>query len=276
MSQEDGVFLVNGHEISPDGSQDVQVPVPVERSLLVQVNGQPVASLMSLVGMERELAVGFCVSEGLVASFDDILLVQYCHDEAILEAEEGSGAVVRLQVRPEGMRQSLQSVRRVRSGCGSIDLNLETLDLPVLPLEGTPRFSPPALLSMAQALRRMRGTYRRSGAVHGAGLFAQDGTAQVLAEDIGRHNALDKVLGAGLIRGLPLAQMAVLATGRASHEVVTKVLRLGVPLVGTLSAPTSLAIELAAQGRCTVIGRLRRKRFIVYAWPERISPIGQV
>jgi len=131
-------------------------------------------------------------------------------------------------------------------------------------------------LSMAQALRRMRGTYRRSGAVHGAGLFAQDGTAQVLAEDIGRHNALDKVLGAGLIRGLPLAQMAVLATGRASHEVVTKVLRLGVPLVGTLSAPTSLAIELAAQGRCTVIGRLRRKRFIVYAWPERISPIGQV
>jgi FdhD protein len=221
--------------------------------------------------MERELAVGFCVSEGLVSSFSDILLVQYCHDEALFEAEQGKGAVVRLQVRPEGVRESLQSVRRVRSGCGSVELNLETLDLPILPLEGTPRFPPPALLAMARTLRRMRGTYQRSGAVHEAGLFSADGTAQMLAEDIGRHNAMDKVLGAGLIRGLPLAQMAVLATGRASHEVVTKALRLGVPLVGTLSAPTSLAIELATQGRCTVIGRLRRELFIVYTWPERID-----
>jgi len=271
MSQAPNVVRVDGHEISPCGSQAVQVPVPVERSLLVQINGRPAASLMSLPGMERELAVGFCVSEGLVASFSDILLVQYCRDEAFLDEESGPGAVVRLQVRPEGVRESLQSVRRVRSGCGSVEINLETLALPQLPLAGVPRVSAEAILAMARALRRMPGTYRQSGGVHGAGLFALDGTAQALAEDIGRHNAMDKVMGAGLIHGLPLARMAVLATGRASHEVVAKALRLGVPLVGTLSVPTSLAIELAVQGQCTVIGRLRRDHFIVYACAERIA-----
>jgi FdhD protein len=271
MSQDGGVLQVNASEISLDGSQDLQVSVPVERSLVIEVNGRPVASLMSLPGMERELAVGFCLSEGLVSSFGDVLLAQYCHDEAFLDAEHVQGAVVRLQVRPEGLRESPQSVRRVRSGCGSVELNLETLALPVLPLESVTSFSPQAIWDMARALRGMRGAYRRSGAVHGAGLFAQDGTTQALAEDIGRHNAVDKVLGAALIRGLLLERSALLATGRAGHEVVAKALRLHVPLVGTLSAPTSLAIELATEGRCTVIGRLRRERFIVYTWPERIG-----
>lgn len=271
MSQVQDTLLVNGREISPNGYQDLQVPVPVERSLLVQVNDQPVASLLSLPGMERELAVGFCLSEGLVASFRDVLLVQYCRDEELLDADNAQGAVVRLQVRPEGVRESLQSVRRVRSGCGSVELNLESLDLPQLTLEDEPRFAPEAVWRMARALRGMEGTYRRSGGVHSAGLFSSDGAAQFLTEDIGRHNAMDKALGAALMRGLPLAQMAVLATGRASHEVVAKALRLRVPLVGTLSAPTSLAIGLAAQGRCTLIGRLRRERFVVYSCPERIA-----
>ena len=271
MTPTSDILLVEAHEVAPAGIQAVQVPVPVERALLIQLNGRPVASLLSLPGMERELAIGFCLSEGLVASSGDILLAQYCRDEELLALDNVQGAVVRLQVRPEGVRESLESVRRVRSGCGSVELNLESLALPQLSLEGTPHFAPAAILTMARALRGMAGTYRRSGGVHSAGLFAPDGTAHFLAEDIGRHNAMDKVLGAAAIRGLPLAQMAILATGRASHEFVAKALRLRIPLVGTLSAPTSLAIELATQGHCTVVGRLRRERFVVYTCPERIA-----
>jgi FdhD protein len=124
---------------------------------------------------------------------------------------------------------------------------------------------------MARTLRRSPPLYRQAGAVHAAGLFDPTGDSLVLAEDIGRHNAVDKVLGAALLRGLPLSDKVLLTTGRASHELVVKALRLGVPVAGSLSAPTSLALELAQQGRCTLVGRLRRERFVVYTCPERIG-----
>ncbi|MGB9724701.1 MAG: formate dehydrogenase accessory sulfurtransferase FdhD [Chloroflexia bacterium] len=257
-------------QVRPEGAGAVETAVPVERPLTVEVNGRPVAVLMSLPGWERELAVGFCLSEGWVASFPDILVVHYCRDEPA-RPSESPGAVVRLQVRPKGVRETARGLRRVLSGCGSVEVDLEALELPALPGDEAPWLPPEAILRMAAHLRTLPGVYRRAGAVHGAGLYAADGTPLVAAEDIGRHNALDKVLGAALIRGLRLSDRVVLTTGRASHEMVAKALRLGVPVVGSLSAPTSLAVALAERGRCTLIGRLRRETFLIYAGAGRIQ-----
>jgi FdhD protein len=254
-------------QVRPEGAGAVKTAVPVEQPLTVEVNGRPVAVLLALPGLERELAVGFCLSEGLVASFRDVLLVHYCRDEP---PGERTGPVVRLQVRPEGVRDAAP-VRRVLSGCGSVEVDLGALELRALPGDEAPWLRPQAVLQMAAHLRKLPGVYRRSGAVHGAGLYAADGTPLAEAEDIGRHNALDKVLGAALMRGLDLSRCVALTTGRASHEMVAKALRLGVPVVGSFSAPTSLAVELAERGRCTLIGRIRRQTFLVYAGAGRIG-----
>ncbi len=259
-------------EVRPGGAVPVEVAVPVERPLTVEVNGRPVATLMCLPGLERELAVGFCLSEGLVASFDDILVVHYCREEESLQLAENQRSVVRLQVRPAGVRGEGRGLRRVLSGCGSVEVDLEALELAALPPEEAPWLRAEAVWRMAAQLRAIPGVYRRTGGVHGAGLYAADGTALVLAEDLGRHNAMDKVLGAAQMRGLLPAGRVVLTTGRASHEMVAKALRLAVPVVGSLSAPTSLAIDLAERGRCTLLGRLRRQSFLVYAAAGRLLP----
>ncbi len=271
MANEDrAVFSLQGLVVRPGGCEPAEATVPVERALVIQVNGQPVATLMSLPGLERELAVGFCLSEGLVASWNDVLLVQYCRDEEGLPAEEGGGAVVRLRVRPEGLRGQDRGMRWVLSGCGGVEVNLEGLELAPLPAEGAAWLSPEALWSMAGHLRGLEGMYQRTGAVHGAGLFSAEGTPLVLAEDIGRHNAIDKVLGTAAIHGLLSSNLILLTTGRASHEMVAKALRLQVPVVGSFSAATSLAIELAERGACTLLGRLRRQSFLIYTHPWRI------
>lgn len=261
----------NSLEIRGSVRQVVEVDLPVELPLVVELNERNVATLMALPGMERELAVGFCLSEGLVVSFADILLVQYCRDEVAALPGRDGGVVVRVRARPEGTRQADRGERLVLSGCGSVSVSLEGLDLHSLPSDGGPVVPAARLLEMARLLRQSQGTYRRTGGVHAAGLFGLDGTLRVLAEDIGRHNAVDKALGWAAMRGVGLSAAVLLSTGRASHEIVTKALRLGVPIVGSLSVPTSLAVQLAEQGGCTLIGRLRRDGLIVYGHAERIA-----
>lgn len=268
MSAE-AAYIAHGHELRPRGRWPRAVEVPVEFALGVQVNGRLVATLMALPGMERELAVGFCLSEGIVASFADILLVQYCRDEVGMTA--GAGAVVRLQARPEAVGRPDLEAARVLSGCGSMEIDLAALSLPPLPAPTTPLVHPQALWAMGRALRRLPGVYRRTGGVHAAALFAADGVMQVAAEDVGRHNAVDKVLGAAAMRALALEDKVLLTTGRASHEIVAKALRLRLPVIGSFSSATSLAVQLAAAGRCTLLGRLRGERCVLYAWPERIA-----
>jgi FdhD protein len=243
----------------------------VELALTVEVNGRPVATLMALPGMERELAVGFCLSSGLIASFADILLVHYCRDDPALVTPLGRGAVARLQARPAAVRDQGAGTQLVLSGCGSVELNLQALDLAPLPLPSGPLVPPAALGDMATRLRRYPGTYRRTGGIHAAALFAPTGDLVAVAEDVGRHNAQDKVLGAAVLRDQPLEDKVLLTTGRASHEMVTKALRMGVPVVGSFSVATSLAVQLAAEGHCTLLGRLRRERFLVYTHPERVG-----
>jgi FdhD protein len=270
MSDLPAVLSKKVQEVQVGSRENVEVSFPAEIPLTVELNGRSVATLMVLPGMEKAVAVGFCLSEGLITSFHDVLLVHYCRDEESDLPLHVQGRVVRLQARPEAVRDRGDGVRLVLSGCGSAAMDLKSLDLPQIPLEG-PVVSPEALWQIARTLRRSQGTYRQSGAVHAAGLFDPHGETLILAEDIGRHNAVDKVLGAALIQGIPLEDKILLGTGRASHDIVSKGLRLRVPLVVSFSAPTSLAVALAEQGGCTLIGRLRQSRFLIYSHPHRIA-----
>lgn len=266
MSERGPFRLWEGWEAGDAERRALEIALPAEVALTVELNGQVQAVLMALPGMERELAVGFCLSEGLVASFADIFLVHFCQDEG-----ESGGATVRIQARPEAVAPVGTGRRLVLSGCGSVEMNRASLGLPALPPPAGPLLEAAAVREMARHLRRHPGLYRKSGGVHAAALFSFRGEIAVVAEDIGRHNAVDKALGAAVMRRLSPADHVLLMTGRASHEVVAKALRLGVPIVGSLSVATSLAVELAREGNCTLLGRLARERFLLYTHPERIA-----
>lgn len=253
--------------LSPGKRAPTESLLPVEVPVTVYLNGRPLATLMALPGRERELAIGFCLGTGAVASFGDIHLVRYCPDEGIADA----GRVVEVQARPEAVRLEGFEHRLVSAGCGGLDVRALDAELPRLGEPSGAIVEADRLREMALRLRRGSTLYRTAGAVHVAALFGPDGALRGWAEDIGRHNAADKAVGSALLRGVPLEDAVLLATGRASHELVAKARRLGIPIVGVLSAPTSLAVHLAHEGRCTLVGRFRGAGLVVYSWPERIG-----
>lgn len=253
--------------VSPETRIPAESLLPVEVPVTLYLNGRLLATLMALPGRERELAIGFCLGSGAVASFADIHLVQYCPDETMVD----SGRAVRIQARPEAVCLQGPEHRLVLAGCGGLDLRSMEAQLPRLSEPQGVLVGADRLREMARRLRRESALYRTAGAVHVAALFGVDGTLRGWAEDIGRHNAADKAVGDALLRGEQLGDTVLLTTGRASHELVVKARRLGIPIVGVLSAPTSLAVRLAVDGRCTLVGRFRSSGFVIYSWPERIG-----
>lgn len=266
--------------VTPHGDQGVTVEVVREEPLALEINGREVAILMRLPGQEKELAVGFCLSEGLLSDFRAIYLVHHCGqgapDPLALGGEEDRGGTLssrnRVQIRAEAAavqhNGGLSAVRLIRSGCGAVDVAEIKDELPTINSELTVRAD--VLLKLNALMRQHQTTYRLSGGVHAVALFEADGRLVTLQEDIGRHNAVDKALGYCLLRDIPLSDKVLLSTGRASYELVSKAARLGVPIVASVSAATSLAVQLAQESRCTLIGYLRGKRMNVYAHPWRI------
>jgi FdhD protein len=131
---------------------------------------------------------------------------------------------------------------------------------------------PSRLIQLPALLRSAQRIFGRTGGLHAAGLFDADGTLRLLREDIGRHNAVDKVLGDSLIRGeMPLRERLLLVSGRGGFEIVQKALVAGVPILASVSAPSSLAVQMARDGGLTLIGFLRDRRFVVYSHPNRVA-----
>ncbi len=258
------------------GPQDRNTAVVLEEPLSVEVNGRRVAVLMRLPGDEKELAVGFCVSEGIIAGFEGVLTVHHCGrglPDPIGNAEEQAESRNRVQIRavPQAVRFDAQAdvVRLIRTGCGAVDVAAMTGDLPRLNSD----FRVPAevLLGLNAAMRQAQELYKVSGGVHAAALFDAEGGLITLQEDIGRHNAIDKVLGYCLLRRMSLQDRILVATGRASHDMVTKSLRVGIPIIVSISAATALAAQIAQDRGATLIGYLRGKRMNVYTHPWRIE-----
>jgi FdhD protein len=262
--------------ITEDDVQRIDNPVVLEEPLEILVNGQSVAVLMRLPGQEKELAAGFCVTEGYVRRIADILLIHHCgqgHPAPGPDTADvaGSRNQVELRVVPAGFSPpgTPGVVRLIRSGCGAAEVSTLSETLPQI--SSKLRVPAALLLGLGKAMRDLQVIHARVGGTHSAAIFDAAGHAVVLAEDIGRHNAVDKTIGHCLLWGIPLHDKVLVTSGRASYEMATKAIRAGIPIVATISAPTSLAVLLAQDRGLTLVGYLRGGRMNAYTHPERLA-----
>ncbi len=257
-------------------SRQREIETVLEEPLSLDINGERVAILMRLPGMEKELAAGFCVSEGLVGSFSDILIVHHCGQglpspgSETSEEEGESRNRVEVTIRPGALRPEarLDVVRLIRAGCGAVDV--DRADLALEPVKDDTMVDLGTISGLASSMRAGQRLHQRAGGVHGAALFDAGGGLVVVCEDVGRHNAVDKALGYCLLRGISLRGKLLLCSGRLTYEMVTKTVRLGIPLLASMSAPTTLSVQLAERFNVTLIGYLRGHRMTIYSHPERI------
>jgi FdhD protein len=258
--------------------QDLTVDsgVVIEDPLEIRLNGQSVAVLMRSPGLEKELAAGFCLGEGLVADLADIALVRHCGRAVPDDAAEGdpldvSRNRVDVTLMP-GRSPSLEqgdAVQLIRSGCGRTEVGALAQDL--APINDHVTVQREILCRLPGQITRQQAAYRIAGGIHAAAVFEPGGRAVVVCEDVGRHNAVDKAVGYCLLRGISLRDKILISTGRASYDMIAKGVRLGVPIIASVSSPTSLAVELAEALNCTLLGYLRGKTLNVYTHGWRIT-----
>jgi len=243
-----------------------------EEPLEIRARGTVLTITMRTPGDDFELAAGFLYAEGVVNRRDDIVRIAYGR------AADGSptGNVVEVALRQEVSVDVSAFERHVvaASSCGVCGRT----SIAAMRARETPRPNPhfriePTLLTQLPAvLRSAQQVFGRTGGLHAAGLFNANGALALLREDIGRHNAVDKVIGDALLHGgVPLSERLLLVSGRGGFEIVQKALVAGVPILASVSAPSSLAVQMARDGGLTLVGFLRERRFVVYSHPKRIS-----
>ena len=241
---------------------------PMEIRLLTGERRQTVAITMRTPGADFELAAGFLYGEGIISSREDIKKISYCVD-ADVDAEQRYN-IVNVELRA-GREYDLRSLERhfyTTSACGVCGkASLEQLELRGCPVvRPGPRSRPRRIYSLPEKLREAQGLFEATGGLHAAALFDADGNLLALREDVGRHNATDKLVGWALLEGrLPLSENVVMVSGRSSFEILQKCLTAGVPVVCAVSAPSSLAVDVAREFGMTLVGFLRGRRFNVYA-----------
>jgi FdhD protein len=230
-----------------------------------------VAITMRTPGHDFELAAGFLHGEGL-AGPGEIASIAYCTDEDLPPEERYNTVTVRLR----GPIPDLPALERhfvTSSACGVCgSASLDRLHERCAPLPpGGPPIDPEVLYGLPDALRAGQGVFGKTGGLHAAGLFTADGALLAVREDVGRHNAVDKLVGWSAMNDrLPLAGHVLMVSGRAGYEIMQKALAAGVPVVCAVSAPSSLAVDLATEFGLTLVGFLRGERCNVYAGHERI------
>ncbi len=260
-------------------------PVAVEEPLEIRVSGDAVAVTMRTPGDDRDLALGFLYAEGVIASAADIGSIAHCGRLG----DEGYGNVVEVAPGP-GIALALERLQASRRGtittsaCGVCgrrsvdDLLASCARLPQGPL-----LAAGLVAAAVDTLREAQGTFARTGGTHAAAAHDGRGRRLLAREDVGRHNAVDKVVGALLregrvgpgARGGEGAPALLVVSGRASFEVVQKAVRAGIPVVASVSAPTTLAIDLALEANATLAGFVRGEKLNVYAHPERIRELSE-
>ena len=232
-----------------------------------------VAITMRTPGGEEELAVGFLRTEGLIAGGDDVLRVEFGDPETTSQPDDE--VTVRL-TRPfdASLVPERHFVATASCGiCGKASLDEVAVRCDPLPV-GRPKVSRETILALPARLREAQAVFEATGGLHAAGLFDPDGRLVTLREDVGRHNALDKLVGRELLAGrLPLHDRVLLVSGRISFEIVQKAAVAGISVLCAVSAPSDLAVEAGRRLGMTLVGFLRGDGFNVYAHPERISGI---
>ena len=253
----------------------VTVEEPLEIRVVAEVDGRrtrrSVAVTMRTPGQDLELAAGFLVSEGVVRHPDDLWRVEHCRDDNDAAAEN----VVEVHLAPTVEFDLEQLSRNVLTSsacgiCGRSSIESVQQICTARPL-GKFRLTPRQIARLPASLEESQGVFPHTGGIHAAALLAPTGELLVLREDIGRHNALDKLVGKVLVDGgLPAGETLVVVSGRASFELVQKSLLAGIPMLAAVGAPSSLAVDLATEFGMTLIGFLKRDRFNVYCGGDRV------
>lgn len=259
--------------VSPSGRRRRVDALAAEEPLELRVNGKALAVTMRTPGQDVELAHGFLLSEGVIGSSEDISIARFCEGTG----PDGMNTYNVLDIAlAEGVPPPDTGVERnfyTTSSCGvcgkgALDaVKLKTRYSPALD-EVT--VTPEALTGFPDALRERQKVFESTGGLHAAGLFV-DGELLVVREDVGRHNAVDKVLGWAVLQNLvPLRGAVLMVSGRASFELVQKAAMSGIPVLAAVSAPSSLAVELAEEQGMTLVGFLRGDSMNVYTGGERV------
>jgi FdhD protein len=229
-----------------------------------------VAVTMRTPGHEAELAAGFLLTEGLVDGREDIAAIEVA--DPATHAHPDDEVVVRL-ARPLDTAAIASRNFVATASCGICGkASLDQVQVRCAPIPDGPVVAPAVLLGLPRRLRDEQAVFGATGGIHASGLFDAGGSLLVLREDVGRHNALDKVVGNQVLAGgLPLHDRIVLVSGRASFELVQKAAVAGVPVLAAISAPSDLAVDAAERLGVTLVGFLRGDGFNVYAHPERVA-----
>jgi FdhD protein len=264
--------------------EQVDDVVAAEEPLQLALNGEALSVVMRTPGQDVELALGLLWAERVISALDQVVLVRIS-----AESGESEGA---LELRADAIDSNLVDVHLVEGAagrrpersflsssacgvCGATTVESLTLDFPRL-REG-PAIDPAVLPHLPERLREGQELFGRTGGLHAAGLFDPAGQLRLLREDVGRHNAVDKVVGRLLLDGaLPAREGILVASGRAGYEVVQKAVAAGIPALVAVGAPSSLAVSTARAFGLTLVGFLRGERFNVYAGSERLGGLTRV
>jgi FdhD protein len=264
MSDDDGIRdvlrLENGE------SRRDRDHLSIEEPLEIRVRGRAVSVTMRTPGNDDELAAGFLLSEGLIKRREDVLKIEPCGRN-----EEGN--LLNVVVAPEVAVDFEKLTRHVfaSSSCGLCGkATIESVRSQFLPIESDVRIAATTLLALPAAMRQAQETFSRTGGLHAAALFDNAGALLALREDVGRHNAVDKVIGWCLLNGITPIRHVLLVSGRSSFEIMQKALAARIPIVAAVSAPSSLAVDFAIESNQTLVGFLREGRMNIYAHEQRI------
>jgi len=252
--------------------------VVTEEPLQLSLDGQALSVVMRTPGHDVELSLGLMFAEGIFRAVKDVRSVRISAEageqEAGLSVEsvlvESNQVDVHLagNARRKPERSMLSS--SACGVCGTVLIEDLRRDLAVLP--AGPMVNAALLPGLVKGLRSGQGVFDRTGGLHGAGLFTPDGALVHVREDVGRHNAVDKIVGRALMDGLlPLTDSILVVSGRAGYEIVQKSITAGIPILAAVGAPSSLAVALAREFNQTLVGFLKGDRFNVYSAPERLS-----
>ena len=246
-----------------------------EEPMEIRVEGarQPAVSVavtMRTPGGDFELAAGFLYTEGLIDGAGDVRRVSYCED---LAPDEQHYNVVTVELARPFDADALRRNFYANSSCGICGkATLEDVEVHCAPLAPGPVVPGAVIGAMPDALRERQRVFDQTGGLHAAGLFTPEGSLITLREDVGRHNAVDKVVGEMLLAGeLPLSERVLQVSGRIGFEIVQKAARAAIPILAAVGAPSSLAVEAADRLGMTLVGFVRDGRYNVYTRPERIS-----
>ncbi len=252
--------------------------VVTEEPLQLMLDGEPLSVVMRTPGHDVELALGLFYAEGIARALDEVRTIRVSAESGESESKvdvdasivESNQVDVRMAGKPRRKPERSMLASSACGVCGAV--LIEDLRRDLAKVGRGPSVDANLLPRLVERLRSGQGVFERTGGLHAAGLFTTSGEEICVREDVGRHNAVDKVVGRMLLDGrLPAGDTILVVSGRAGYEIVQKAITAGIPVVAAVGAPSSLAVALAREFQQTLVGFLRGERFNVYSAPERLT-----